>query len=346
MSHYLIIRLSAIGDVAMTIPVVYSAAYLNPDAHFTVLTQAFLMPLFRNKPKNMEVIGIYTKTTEKSLAGLLRFTSALLRDDYDAVLDLHDVLRTVVIRNMFRLKGKPVYVVDKARMERRRLLNKKNVRKRPLRPVIERYADVFRKARLAYQETFCSLYEQIPPDTAFFKELGGQDKTIWLGIAPFAKHRGKIYPLSQMEQVVAALSARDNTHLFLFGGRGEEEQLLKQWAMKYPNTDCIAGRFTLDQELALISRLSLLICMDSANMHFASLVNTLTLSIWGATHPYAGFYGYHQPMEYAVQLPMPCRPCSIYGNRPCYRGDWACLTGIAPDTIIHKVNSILISKEL
>lgn len=344
MAHYLVIRLSAIGDVAMTIPVVYSAARLNTEDKFTVLTQAFLIPLFRNLPENVDVIGINTRTTEHSLPGLLKFTSALLHYPFDAVLDLHDVLRTVIIRTLFRLKGRKVYVVDKARIERHRLTDRKNTHKRPLRPMIERYADVFRKAGLAYQSIFRSLYQDVPADTAFFSELGGKDKKVWLGIAPFAKHRGKIYPLEQMEQVVATLSAKEDTYVYLLGGRGKEADLLQQWAGKYANTECVAGRFPLDQELALISHLDLLICMDSANMHFASLVATPVLSIWGATHPYAGFYGYRQHPDYAVQLPMLCRPCSIFGQRPCSRGDWACMSSIEPAAIVNKVDYILSSK--
>ena len=235
MAHYLVIRLSAIGDVAMTIPVVYSAAHLNPDDRFTVLTQAFLIPLFRNPPKNVDVIGINTKTTEKSLSGLLKFISVLLHYPFDAVLDLHDVLRTMIIRQFFRLKGRKVYWVDKARLERRWLLNPKNTHKRPLRPVTERYADVFRKAGLAYQETFRSLYESVKPDTTFFAELKGRDKKTWIGIAPFAKHPGKIYPLEQMERVVSALSKREDTYICLLGARGEEEKQLQKWETDYPN---------------------------------------------------------------------------------------------------------------
>ena len=92
--------------------------------------------------------------------------------------------------------------------------------------------------------------------------------------------------------------------------RSYEEALLDQWAFEYPRVKSVAGKYSLDQELALISRLDLLICMDSANMHFASLVGTRVLSVWGATHPYAGFYGYHQDPEDCIQLDLPCRPCS------------------------------------
>ena len=279
MANILVIRLSAIGDVAMTVPVIYSAAKANPTDSFTVLTQAFLIPVFINRPKNVNVIGINTKSTEKTLAGLLRFASALVKYDFDMVLDLHDVLRTMIIRTLFRLNGRRVFVVDKARKDRARLTDAKHKRFKQLRPVIERYADVFRNAGLHYTESFTSLYETSTPDLSALEPLAGTKTGKWIGIAPFAKHRGKIYPTGEMELVMAELSDREDFTIFLFGGRGYEEALLDQWAFEYPRVKSVAGKYSLDQELALISRLDLLICMDSANMHFASLVGTRVLSL-------------------------------------------------------------------
>lgn len=341
MAKILVIRLSAIGDVAMTVPVIYSAAKANPQDTFTVLTQAFLIPVFMNRPANVDVIGINTKGAEKTLGGLLRFASALVKFDYDIVLDLHHVIRTMIISSLFRIKGKKVYVVDKARKERKHLTVRDHKVLKPLRPVIDRYADVFRAAGLNYTEAFTSLYESHPADLSVMETVAGTKTSKWIGIAPFAKHRGKIYPVDDMEQVVARLSENENYTIFLLGGRGYEEAVLEQWAFQYPRVKSLVGKYSLDKELALISRLDVLLCMDSANMHFASLVGTKVVSVWGATHPYAGFYGYHQDPQNAVQLDLPCRPCSVFGQKPCFRGDWACMTGIRPEVIVGKVNELL-----
>lgn len=341
MKNILIIRLSAIGDVAMTVPVIYSAAKLNPDCRFTVLTQTFLMPLFMNPPSNLEVIGINTKASEKGLIGLLKFTSAILKYDFDTVLDLHDVLRTMIIRNMFRLKGKKVYVIDKARREREHLVSEKNKHLHQLRPVISRYEDVFKVAGLNYEETFTSLFEDCKPDLSGLESVAGVKQGKWIGIAPFAKHRGKIYPIENMEEVVARLSANEDYSIFLFGGRGYEEAILEQWEYQYPRVKSVVGKYSLDMELALIGHLDLLLCMDSANMHFASLVGTRVVSVWGATHPYAGFYGYHQNPKDAIQLDMRCRPCSVFGQKPCFKGTWECMTSISPSTIVNKIEKAL-----
>lgn len=341
MAKILVIRLSAIGDVAMTVPVIYSAAKANPGDTFTVLTQAFLIPMFMNRPSNVEVIGINTKASEKSLGGLLRFASALVKYDYDKVLDLHDVLRTMIIRSLFRLRGVPVYKLDKGRKERARLTATTDKELKPLRPVIERYADVFKAAGLNYAESFTSLYADSQPDLSDLEQVAGTKSGKWIGVAPFAKHRGKIYPIEEMEQVVAALAARKDTTVFLFGARGYEEAMLEQWAYQYPEVISAVGRYSLDNELALISRLDVLICMDSANMHFASLVGTAVVSVWGATHPYTGFYGYRQNPAHAIQADLPCRPCSVFGEKQCYRGDWACMASVRPEMIVEKVEKVL-----
>ncbi|MDR2389684.1 MAG: glycosyltransferase family 9 protein [Tannerellaceae bacterium] len=342
MANILIIRLSAIGDVAMALPVIYSAARANPQDRFTVLTQVFLMPVFINRPPNVEITGINTLGAEKSLDGLLRFARTYATYDFDIVLDLHHVLRTIIICSLFWLRGKKVFRLDKARKERGRLVRRRCKELKPLRPVMERYADVFKAAGLRCPDRFDLLFEEnYPMKTAGIANLTEAKQGKWIGIAPFAKHRGKIYPPSRMEEVVAVLSGREDATLFLFGARGREQELLADWASRYPRVKNVAGRYALDAELFLIRRLDVLLCMDSANMHFASLVGTPVISIWGATHPYAGFYGYLQPPELAIQRDLPCRPCSIYGNKPCYRKDWACLRQLQPGLILQKIEDFL-----
>lgn len=341
MARVLVIRISAIGDVAMTIPVIYSAAKSNPTDTFTVVTQSFLKPIFMNCPSNVEVVGINTRGREKTLSGLLRFAAVLARQKYDLVLDLHDVLRTKIICGYLRVKGIPVEVFDKGRKDRARLTARKNKELVPLRPVVERYVDVFRRAGLSYTESFISLFQDIPADIATMETSVGKKDGKWIGIAPFAKHQGKIYPIAMMEKVIETLSSRQNVTIYLFGGRGTEEIVLDRFARKYPNVNSLVGRYTLDIELTLISELDVLLSMDSANMHFASLVNTPVVSVWGATHPYVGFYGYHQNPDNIIQTDLTCRPCSVFGDKLCWRGDWACMNEISAERIIKQIDTLL-----
>jgi len=106
---------------------------------------------------------------------------------------------------------------------------------------------------------------------------------------------------------------------------------------------CQVGKIvsSLKEELILMSHLDVMLSMDSANMHLASLTATPVVSVWGATHPCAGFMGWRQPEENAIQATLDCRPCSIYGQKTCRRGDYACLNMIKPETIAERIDQIL-----
>ena len=159
----------------------------------------------------------------------------------------------------------------------------------------------------------------------------------WIGIAPFAAHKGKIYPLEKMERVIELLLEREpNCRIFLFGGGAEERELLTQWESRHDRCTC-ALLGSLYNELVLMSHLDTMVSMDSANMHLASLTGTRVVSVWGATHPFAGFMGWNQSPADAVQTTLPCRPCSIFGNKPCLHGDYPCLNSITPEEIVERV---------
>ena len=132
------------------------------------------------------------------------------------------------------------------------------------------------------------------------------------------------------------LTQHPNHRIFLFGGTNEKE-VLQQWETEFQNTKCIAGTMNFEEELMLIAQLDIMISMDSANMHLASLYRVPVVSVWGATHPYAGFYGWGQRPANAVQIDLYCRPCSVFGNKPGPRNDLKCLHSISPLMVYDKV---------
>ena len=118
--------------------------------------------------------------------------------------------------------------------------------------------------------------------------------------------------------------------------------MLGEWARDIPNVVSIAAkRYGFAVELPLMSWLDAMVSMDSGNMHMAALVNVPVVSVWGATHPYCGFAPWKQSPDNIVQLSLPCRPCSVFGNKECYLGDFRCMRSITPQMIIDKVNNIL-----
>ena len=338
----LIMRFSAMGDVAMTVPVVYSLAKQYPDAEFTVLSRKFFEPFYAPNPQ-IKFIGVDLKSGEyRGFWGIFRLFAMLRAQKFDMVADLHRVLRTILLSWLFKLTGTTVRHLRKGRKTRRLLTRKHNKKLRPQPNVTQRYARVF--ARLGYPVhfDFTSIFDwyKLKPDEK--GSVTGIKDCKWLGVAPFAKHKGKIYPVDKMEKVVAYFAERPDVKVFLFGAGKEERAILERWEAKYTDAISMVGKLDLKGELDVINRLDVMLAMDSANMHLASIVDTPVVSVWGATHPIAGFYGWHQSPDNAIQVTdLNCRPCSIFGNKDCYRGDYACFAGIDPQMIIDKLRIFL-----
>ncbi len=344
--NVLIARFSAIGDVAMTIPVVYSVCHCNPDTRFIFITKPPMKSLMINAPENLVVIGVDLKEQYNGVRGLIRLFKELRKEySIDAFADLHSVIRTHILGFLCRINGIPVKVINKGRANKKALTRKHNKVMLPLISSRARYREVLYRLGLPYEERFCSLFgkEKASPELFAAATPPKAEGETWIGIAPFAKHAGKIYPVELMEKVVDEFATRPNTHIFLFGGGEEEKKVLGAWAAKYPQTvtSLAEKRYGFALELALLSHIDVMVSMDSANMHLASVVAVPVVSVWGATHPYCGFKGWKQNEANIVQLPMTCRPCSVFGDKPCHRGDYHCLAGIPPTVIIAKINNVL-----
>lgn len=337
----LVIRFSALGDVAMTVPVLYSLADQYPDLRITMLSKDFVAPLYERMPSNVRFKGIDLRRYQ-GLGGLYRLFRLLKQDRFDAVADLHDVLRSRIIRFFFWIVGVKAAHIDKGRKEKRALVRSVNKRLKQLPTSFERYVAVLRKLGYPVGLHFRSIYGEEKGDADLFVSLADvKQKKHWVGIAPFAAHAGKVLPQETVKELIGQLLLSDDNRLFLFGGGEEETAKLHEWAADRPQVTVVAGKLKLNGELALMSYLDVLVSMDSANMHLASLVGIPVVSVWGATHPYAGFMGWNQCMAHAVQVDLPCRPCSVFGNQPCLRKDYACLRRISVEMIMSKINKIL-----
>lgn len=337
----LVIRLSALGDVAMTVPVIDSVARRYPQLEITVLSKPFVSPLFERMPANVRFRGA-NLGQYKGVGGLFCLFRELKEERYDAVADLHDVLRSKFLRFLFACCGKLTAHIDKGRKARKRLTRPHDKKMQPLPSSFARYADVFRRLGFPTEVIFRSIYGESKGEASLFQAVTGlPDGKHWIGIAPFAAHAGKILPESTLTALIEEVASHKDRKIFLFGGGKAEAEKLERWSKPYDNVVSLAGKLKLNAELSLMSHLKVMVCMDSANMHLASLTATPVVSVWGATHPFAGFMGWGQSNDNAVQTDLPCRPCSIFGNKPCLRGDYACLTEITVGQIMKKIESSL-----
>lgn len=324
----------------MTLPVIDSLCRHYPDVEVTLLTSKAGGAIAKavSARQNLHILT-FNKKDYKGLSGLNRLYRELKAMHFDAMADLHDVLRTKWIDFRFRLSGLSVKVIDKGRKDKKQLV--KHQIEEQLKCGVDRYHEVFEALGFDFAVDYDG-HDQHEALKASAGDLATNVGGHSIGIAPFAQHQGKIYPVEMMHQVVKGLAQKcPDIKVFLFGGP-EDVPALKPWAEELPqNVIMVAGQQTFAQDLALMARLKLMVSMDSANMHLASLVGLRCLSIWGATHIHAGFLGFGQREEDVISLPLPCRPCSIYGNKPCQFGDYRCMTGISPDMVVEKIIAAL-----
>lgn len=360
--HLLIIRLSALGDVAMLVPVVKALASQHSDIRITVLSQKFLQPLFEGIAGNVSFIGVDKKGEHKGFAGLNRLYQQLKAENFTHIADCHDVLRTKYLRMRFALSslfGKkiPVAHIDKHREGKKALTREENKVLVQQPTSFENYAETIDKVLGTNLLEEVRQMLNLPKNQETARSSNQQiikSSNATVGFAPFAAHAGKVYPLEKSLEVVRLLLAR-GAEVYLFGAGKKEMSVFKEWQKEMRNAKCVMrneeapklqiaaevlkaeGKKGFKAELELMSTLDCMLSMDSGNMHLASIVGTRVVSIWGATHPLAGFLGWQQNPDDCIQVDLPCRPCSIYGNKPCKLGNYPCLNNITPQQIVDKI---------
>ncbi|WP_298893540.1 glycosyltransferase family 9 protein [uncultured Psychroserpens sp.] len=333
--HILVIRLSAMGDVAMSVPVLRAFVSQYPDVKLTVLTKPFFKPFFRGI-LNVNCIAAEIKEKHKGVFGLWKLSRELLQLDIDLVADLHNVLRSKILKFFFF--GKKVVQIDKGREEKKRLTSGQYFKQ--LKTTHQRYADVFEKLGYPLDLSQPVFPEKVQLSSKHLDVIGNNEKQ-WVGIAPFAAFQGKMYPIDLMTEVVDTLSK--TYQVFLFGAGNDEARQLNAIASQFENVINLAGRFTLDEELDIISNLDVMLAMDSGNAHLAAMLGVNVITVWGVTHPYAGFLPFHQTIDSAIlanRERYPKIPTSVYGNK-LPEGYEQVMRFIAPETIISKIHNAL-----
>ena len=339
--HILVIRLSAMGDVAMTVPVLEQLLETYPKLKITVLTKPFFASIFEHLDR-VEVVKAEIKTKHKGISGLWVLAKSLHRLEFDSIADLHNVLRSRILCGFLKVMGHDYHRIYKGRSGKKALTRADNKIFKPLKSTHRRYADVFKKLNLTLDKTFQIKKQKLTLSKALYssKELVTSQK--WIGIAPFAAHSPKQYPLNLMKQVLAKLDEKE-VQVLLFGGGSNEKKYLESLTKDFKKCYSIAEKFSFPEELQLISNLEVMLSMDSGNGHLAAMFGVDVITLWGATHPYAGFAPYGQT-ENQQLLPdlkkYPLLPTSVYGNKKVKAYENV-MQDITPDEVFQKLKPYL-----
>lgn len=324
------------GDVAMLPHAIRAFKSAYPDVKVSVATRKLFVPFFRGL--DVDFLFLDTKDAHRGLSGILDFVSEVRQRGIDAIADMHGVIRSYEIDLIAMLRGIRTARIRKGKIEKWFRLGYSKSNAQPLKHTVVRYCDVLRRFGFEFDDP-----QPITEKPDYANPIG--EKTgRWVGFAPFSAHAGKTYPEDMREEAVRLLSERCE-RLFIHSGGGDELRFAEDMERKYKNVTAVFPLLKLEKEIDLIANLDCIVSMDSMAMHLAALVATPVVSVWGATHPEFGFLGYGCNGDYALQVEMPCRPCSTYGKKECKYGDYRCLRAITPQMIADKVSEILTPQE-
>ncbi|WNM20443.1 glycosyltransferase family 9 protein [Flavobacterium capsici] len=330
------------GDVAMTVPVIRAFVEQNSDVKITFVSRPFFKPFF-DGVENVNFFTVDVKKRHKGFFGLLKLYSDLKKLNIDAVADLHNVLRSQIIRTLFSLSGKKVAATDKGRAEKKALTRAENKIFQPVKSMVQRHVDTFNNLGFRVNLSNPKFSEKAILSREIIAFSGEKQNFNWIGIAPFAQYESKVYPLDLMQKVIDDLAENKNFKIFLFGGGNKEIELLNQFSKNKENVINLAGKIPFQHELHLISNLDIMLSMDSGNAHIAAMLGVKVITLWGATHPFAGFAPFNQPLENCLtsdREQFPLLPTSVYGNKKVVGYEYVMRT-ISVENIIEKINSNL-----
>ncbi len=329
--HMVAVRFSSMGDVVLTTGVLLDW-HKKHGTMFTVITKEAFEPLFANHPAVHNVIGfddndLHGQTMSINFRGLME----KYRDS--PLLDLHRNLRSAMLARIWR---DAIICYNKMALARRIFLWSKG---RFFGEALRRYNVPQRYAIGLYEKKEVPSAAELRPHIFLSEEektrARGQlaplrrEGAPLVALHPFATHEAKTWPMETWLRLAELL--RKEGIAFFWIGRGEgmpEEEKSRSFV----------NETGLRELCALVGEADVLITGDSGPMHIATAVETPVLAMFGPTCREWGFFpsGEH---DRAVQLDMPCRPCSLHGAGSCPRGN-ACIMGITPERMLDELKTM------
>ena len=317
----------------MLVPVLRCLYVQNKNIQITLVTRERFAPIFKEF-SDLRLITPDFGGTNKGLKGLYSLYKELKKTRPNRIADIHNNLRSRILRMFFRSSFIRIKAIDKGYSERRRLTHPTKKTMKPLTPQHYRYVEVF--SRLGFSLDLDKHEFPIKPGlpkSSLKIDLPADRK--WIGIAPFAAHPGKVYPLDLMQKVVGYLQQQHT--VFLFGNGSKEASQIHIWSKAYPNVIPHALEISFSNQLDLIANLDVMISMDSANGHLAANFGVPVITLWGMTHPFLGFSAFGQNNHLLVNRErFPKVPTSAYG-KTVPKGYRDAMRSIAPEQVIEMV---------
>jgi heptosyltransferase-2 len=317
----LVVRLSAIGDIVLTTPVLTELHRAYPQARIDFCTKAPFAPLVASNPAVASVV-----TPESIPSG----------SSYDLVLDLQNNRRSRAL--VRKLDARMVKRYHKHNWKKVLLVRFKINVSDGYQSVVERYGEAL--DGLAPKVTApCALYPS-PEDRAFAAGALVSDGPV-LAVCFGANHFTKRYPPDRFARIIELVAAATPARVLLLGGKEDEPEAEKIIAAlpeaARSRVQSLAGKASLMQSAALLDRSSLVLTNDTGLMHIASAFGKKLFVIFGSSVKAFGFMPWGAEYELFETEGLRCRPCSHIGRSACPKGHFYCMMEIAPERIAGRI---------
>jgi heptosyltransferase-2 len=324
--NILIIRLSSMGDVILTTPVLTWLTQTYPLCRITMLTDNRYTGLFCNDPRIAQVIGI-SKTIP-----LAQQLDELKNQAWDKVIDLQNNKRSGVIR---RLIGEvtPASVFHKNHIRRFLLLFFRINRYTSEDNVVRRYllaAGAAAESECPSAQIHCNKNQAEVLLQRYFVDTSS--KPI-LALFPFSAWKNKEWFSDRYVAVGSAFTAM-GWNVAILGGPEDTEHADVLSRKIGPDAVSVAGRISLYDCACLLQSCTLALGNDTGLSHLARASGVKTGIVFGATTHHFGFFPTGKPEFKIFEDDVFCRPCHPHGGTFCWRVTRPCLSRILPQDVI------------
>ena len=319
----MIIRLSSIGDIVLTSPVVRCLKQQVEGVVVHFVTKTEYAPLLKANPYIDKL-----HLLEDKLDGLL---DELEAENFDYIIDLHQNLRSNRIKRRLQL---PAFTVKKLNLRKWLLVNWK-INRMPDQHIVDRYLETLSVFDVANDGRGLDYF--IPAGESFdLKNLPATFQDGYLAFVLAGTYATKRLPPEKSAEICRRITCP----VVLLGGKQEAETGEEIAARCGPRVLNLAGKTTLNESASLVKEARLVLTNDTGMMHMAAAFQKKILSFWGNTVPEFGMTPYQpDPASQIMQVEnLGCRPCSKLGFERCPKKHFRCMNDINPDVVVEWIN--------
>ena len=308
----LILRFSSIGDIVLTTPVIRCLKQQLAGVEIHYCTKRRYRELITHNP--------YIDKCHYLDDNLNQLIGQLQSEQYDFIIDLHNNLRTSLIKHRL---GKRAFTVDKINIQKWLYVRfKANVM--PSVHVVDRYMDTVKWLGVINDGKGLDYF--IPDDEHIFTNaIPYTHKSSYAAYAIGGQHATKRLPVDRMIELCRKIGAP----IILLGDQHDRETgeiIRNELGDSLIFNAC--GLFTINQSASLVKQAQMVFSHDTGLMHIAAAFKKPIVSIWGSTTPQLGMYPYKTRHLIVENTNIGCRPCSKIGHDKCPLGHFKCMNDL------------------